>query len=179
MGYSHAWKRPKVIDEGVYSKIQKDMLSVLELLPPECPVTALPIRIMDGYGIYAPAISSHHFYFNGDAAENLDCEAFAFNRVMVPWEWQKPDQRGLYYTWCKTQRLPYDLAVCACLLIASYHLKDQFVFQTDAGSLSGPVWLSAIETASQALETWSTLNFSPQPDLCDPSFEVPGPGLGS
>ncbi|ACX51830.1 hypothetical protein Adeg_0683 [Ammonifex degensii KC4] len=62
-----------------------------------------------------------------------DCsyESFVFPRVHVPHEWERPDERGRWFGFCKTAFRPYDLAVTAFLLVAKRHLGDRIAVATD------------------------------------------------
>ena len=63
-----------------------------------------------------------------------DCsyESFVFPRLRKPWgEWDRSDENGLFFDFCKTAFRPYDLAVTAFLLVAKHHLGDFIRVSTD------------------------------------------------
>jgi len=62
-----------------------------------------------------------------------DCsyETFHFPRVFKIREWDKPDEKGLYFDFCKTAFRPYDLAVNVFLIIAKHYLKDNIKVSSD------------------------------------------------
>jgi len=71
-----------------------------------------------------------------------DCsyESFVFPRIFEPEEWEKPNEKKLWFDFCKTAFRPYDLAVTAFLVIAKHHLKHRIVVTTDGEE---PHWFDA------------------------------------
>ena len=81
------------------------------------------IEIFDGMGIGSPIITSKNIIFNGDDSKDLSLEAFFVHINELP-----------YMNFCKTERKPYDFAVCVCLLCLSSCIKD-FRFTSDGDYL--------------------------------------------
>lgn len=81
-------------------------------------------------------------WFNGDEKRELSSETF----------WTTPDLTGIQ--WCKTNRKPYDLLVCA-VLIAAHNILGYEV--TSNGNLED--WKPAIEFYSDVLLLNSILEY--------------------
>ena len=47
------------------------------------------------------------------------------------------DKAGLHFGFCKTDRLPYDLCVQACLIVFNHHLGAGFAVSSDGAD---PEW---------------------------------------
>lgn len=80
-------------------------------------------------GVGEAVISNDLVAFNGPG--HCRCGTFCFPRVYLPPEWRSPDGDGLWFSCCKTNFQPYDLAVTAFLLIAKRHLGDAFRVGSD------------------------------------------------
>jgi len=46
-------------------------------------------------------------------------------------EWNKPNEKNLYFECCKTAFRPYDLAVISFLIIAKHYLKNNIIVSSD------------------------------------------------
>jgi len=79
-----------------------------------------------------------------------DCsyESFFLPRVFEVGQWQKPDEQGLFFAFCKTAYRPYDLAVQVCLVIAAHHLGAEIAVSSD-GSMEE--WQDAIALCQEVL----------------------------
>lgn len=64
---------------------------------------------------------------------NGDCsyETFSFSLKMKIDEWNKPNEKNLYFECCKTAFRPYDLAVISFLIIAKHYLKNNIIVSSD------------------------------------------------
>ncbi|HOX06977.1 MAG TPA: hypothetical protein PK280_11295 [Planctomycetota bacterium] len=58
-------------------------------------------------------------------------ETFRLARTLRPEAWERPDDNGLYFTFCKTAFRPYDLAVICVCIIAKHHLKSAAKVKSD------------------------------------------------
>jgi len=56
----------------------------------------------------------------------MACETFRLDRWHHPETWE-PKERGGYFSFCKTRRLPYDLLVCAVLILLKHHFPKSEV----------------------------------------------------
>ena len=85
---------------------------------------------------------------NGDASRNGAADPFIFAQDARTDGGAAPtDERA--HARCDTALLPYDLAVCASLLIAKYHLGDAFRLESD-GKVEELGWPLAREVAGTA-----------------------------
>jgi hypothetical protein len=87
--------------------------------------------------------------FNGDASRNGAAYPFVFAQDALA-EGKPAAGDGRVRAECDTALLPYDLAVCASLLIAKYHLGDAFILHSD-GKVGELGWPLAREVAGTAL----------------------------
>lgn len=63
-----------------------------------------------------------------------DCshETFRLERVYQPrGSYDAAHENGKYFSFCKTAYKPYDVAVCACLILAKAYLKEQIIVSSD------------------------------------------------
>ena len=78
-----------------------------------------------------------------------DCshESFVFLGDMELQDWDKPDENGRYFGFCKTAFKPYDLAVNICLIIIKHYLGDKIKVSSD-GEMKD--WQDAIDICQNA-----------------------------
>lgn len=143
MGHTHYWWREPVLDAPRFIAAAEDCRSVMDAVKKR----GIAITGPSGTG-QAPRPSAAGVFLNGDPAY----EAFEVGRISDG-RLRKLGLRLLVFEFCKTRRLPYDLAVTACLLVLKYHLGRQFVVHTDG---SAEDWAPAIElVAGLGIEaTW-------------------------
>jgi hypothetical protein len=97
----------------------------------------IPWPTDDGSGVGSAADGKAGVWFAGvqlaHRACNGDCsyETFSFPRVLLPKKWQKPEDDGTFFKFCKTAFRPYDLAVCIALLIAKHRIGEGIRVETD------------------------------------------------
>jgi hypothetical protein len=62
-------------------------------------------------------------------------------RVVIPREWERPDENGRFFSFCKTAYRPYDLIVTAVLIGFKHHFPEAFVTSdgTDKDWLDGKI----------------------------------------
>jgi hypothetical protein len=62
-----------------------------------------------------------------------DCshETFAFPMEMTLRDYDRPDENGRYFAFCKTLFKPYDLAVITCLIIIKHYLRNRIYVSSD------------------------------------------------
>lgn len=122
MGYTHYWRREKEINQFTFISILRDFQNVMPNLK-----------------IAEISLDQNEIAFDGIGET---CETFVFERTFTPYyEGQKPDESGRYYNFCKTARLPYDLAVQVALIIAKRHLGDNIKIASDGNPSE---WTKAI-----------------------------------
>lgn len=93
----------------------------------------------DGNG--QPVFTGKEVVFNGVAGTN--CEPFIFRRIQPP----RPG-RNIVFEYCKTEHLPYDLAVQCCLIVFKHHLGDIIKITSDG---TGDDWVNAKEVCNDIL----------------------------
>ena len=113
----------------------------------EAGVEPVALRGPDGTG--DPLVAPARVAFNGDASRNGAADPFIFAQdARSDGGSAAADERARAS--CDTALLPYDLAVCASLLIAKYHLGDALLLQSD-GKVEELGWPVAREVAGTAL----------------------------
>lgn len=138
MGYTHYWKQKTVSTNysDQASKVSIEIPILLELMPKYSSSAGgyykeHPILLKSGDGTGEPEINKAFISFNGDGSKDLDHESFYYEFEPKPFE----------FSFCKTARKPYDLAVCLCLLSLANHI-DTFEFSSDGGRED---WETAID----------------------------------
>lgn len=143
MGYTHYWSHDEKLDEKALAEAVVDVKKVADA------VAAKGIVLRDGSGEGAPVFSDDRICFNGDGQENLDHETFLFPLGGKDALLAKR-LHGCYWDFCKTARKPYDLAVCATLLVLKHHLGSQLRISSDGGRHQLE-WLPAERLVKEAL----------------------------
>ena len=115
MGYTNNWRRPVELAADRFASAVADCREVL-------PTLGVALGGFGGDG--EPVVQSDHIVFNGRSLAK--CEPFEVGRV----EFDRHG-RGWVWSFCKTERLPYDLCVKAALIILSHHLGEQFKVGSD------------------------------------------------
>jgi hypothetical protein len=128
MGYTVSWERPKKIKEDILIKAGNDFKQLLD-------ENVFNFELGNGLGEGTPTINKEKIVFNGFGQEN-SCESFVFeanieHRHFLQQLNHKENKNDLYYDFCKTRRLPYDLAVKTMLLILKYYLDDYLRISSD------------------------------------------------
>lgn len=132
MGYTHYWfDRPQVIDN--YENICKDIDQIKDY----CAKRGIALlgwdRKKQEYTAEAPLYSTNLIAIG--APEDEVCETFCMTR-------KKKLAGGEAFMFCKTARLPYDLAVCL-ILLRMQATSTGFTFESDGDLDSEPEWLTA------------------------------------
>lgn len=113
MGYTHYFRINNASAKESMPEVAKVIKDIFKLFPEvsEC------LKGGNGYG--EPIINESGIVFNGDARKKEHYETFRI------------DVRDLDFRFCKTQRHPYDLAVCLCLIVMKDKLGRKFTFDSD------------------------------------------------
>lgn len=146
MGYTHYFKQNKPVSEQQWKAFQADAEVILK-------------HVQDNFGIVLMTnddktvlIDSERVNLNGDERQGLDHETFFLEK----------DYRE--FNFCKTARKPYDLAVCALLLLAHEHMKEHHDIGSDG---SFEEWQEAMQLNADVLGRAYKL-----PERIDSSEEV-------
>lgn len=132
MGYTHYWfDRPEVVDN--YADICKDINPIKDC----CAKRGITLfgwdRKKQEYTAEAPLYDADRIAIS--ASEDEVCETFCMAR-------KKREAGGEAFMFCKTARLPYDLAVCL-ILLRMQATTTGFTFESDGDLDSEPEWLAA------------------------------------
>ena len=117
MGYTHTFEMTKKPDQGQWASLMLDVQTLFNTLPDVQMLSHLGFDAEDDIvlrgplGDNKPICHSRKISFNGDASKGMAHETFTLLA-------KKMDD------FCKTDRKPYDFAVCAVLILAFTHLPD-------------------------------------------------------
>lgn len=150
MGFSHYYRRPlkKDHDQETWNKFIADCKTLYKNMPEHSTCAGnegIEPLILNGCWYYKnPQFNKSTVHFNGagsktrikkqstdgkwrwedtnvaEANENLDHETFVLNRKARKLEKYEKDDEDIFDC-CKTARKPYDLMVCACLILYKYY----------------------------------------------------------
>jgi hypothetical protein len=153
-----------VIVGSSWARIRNDISVALQLFqvtstnPTWREVGVEPVALRGPDGTGDPLVAPARVAFNGDASRNGAADPFVFAQDAragggtppAPPASSAPPPEERVRAVCDTALLPYDLAVCASLLIAKYHLGDAFILRSD-GKVEELGWPLAREVAGTAL----------------------------
>jgi len=143
MGYTHYWSHDEELDRAALSRALVDVDKVVKA------VQARGIAIRGPSGFDNPLVSEQGVEFNGDAQTGEDYETFSFPLQGDGLTHAKRLHR-CPWAFCKTARMPYDLAVCAALLVLKHHLGSQMRLSSD-GDRVPDEWLPAEALVQETL----------------------------
>ena len=129
MGYSNYIRQSKDFTDTEWTAITTDIRKLFENLPAVIPDKGIPgdsgevLKIDDQDG-GPPIVNDKHVLFNGAGYFGADHETFELTK-------QRMDDG---FSFCKTARKPYDLAVQACMLIAMYHAPYTIKISSNGGA---------------------------------------------
>lgn len=110
MGYTHYWKRVKPVDSQAFARFVADVRKI---------VNGCDVPLQFDFDDDRPVeITESHVFFNGVGDDG--CEVFFVDSEL---------QDALNF--CKTNRLPYDKVVAACLISLKHHLGDAVQVTSD------------------------------------------------
>ncbi|MDP2949233.1 MAG: hypothetical protein Q8P22_06820 [Chloroflexota bacterium] len=139
MGYTHYWSHDEELDHPALSRALADVGKVVRAVQDR----GIVLRGPGGTG--EPDLTGFGVAFNGDAAQGEDYESFSF-----PNQGEIAPEAGQFWAFCKTARRPYDLAVCAVLLVFKHHLGGQMRVSSDGGREEDE-WLPAEALVKEVL----------------------------
>ena len=126
MGYTHYWRQKGDFSQPAWEKIVNDVKKLVE-------ISKVPIS--KDYDTNKPAVfDENRIWFNGVGEDGH--ETFGITRVQgeIP-SYQSSPEKGRF-DFCKTAYKPYDLLVCATLLVAKHHAPE-IIFVASDGSWEG------------------------------------------
>ncbi|MDP2950074.1 MAG: hypothetical protein Q8P22_11105 [Chloroflexota bacterium] len=143
MGYTHYWSHDEELDRAALSHALADVAKIVRGVQDR----GIALRGPDGTG--DPELTEFRVAFNGDAEQDEDYESFSF-----PIQGEEAQRarhlHGGLWAFCKTARMPYDLAVCAALLVFKHHLGGQMRVSSDGGREEDE-WLPAEALVQEVL----------------------------
>lgn len=110
MGYTHYWYKPEKLSPELWKKFTDDFKTILphfEILLDK--TTGQKLRVDDEI-----------IFFNGIG--EYAHETFCLERIDSEFERRLNKDESLAFSFCKTARKPYDIAVCCALIIGAKHL---------------------------------------------------------
>ena len=143
MGYTHYWSYDENFNRQRLSRALLDTAKIVKA------VRERGIVLCGGLGEGEPDISEWGILLNGDKSQELDHETFMFpmDKELVV---EAKALHGGLWDFCKTARKPYDLAVCAILLVLKHHLGNQIRIASD-GKREPDGWLPAEALVKEVL----------------------------
>lgn len=131
IGYTHYFRQNKSVTPGQWAKIIRDARILLE---------NSPVEFGDGRGgeidSFDSLITEHEIVFNG-LGEDDSHETFYLPRNETK------------FNFCKTDRKPYDILVCAALIIADAHAPGCYEIDSDGDFEE---WIPALRFVSEHCE---------------------------
>ena len=125
MGYTHYLELKKPLQQKQFDAIRADVEVIIKMTDGivcetagKCyPEETVLLRGWDGND--DPTVSHNEIRFNGDVSKGLDHETMSL------------EVGGDGFSFCKTARKPYDVAVCLTLLSVAHHLGDDVEVSSD------------------------------------------------
>lgn len=130
MGYTHYWHQKRDLTEYEWLQLRGAFARLLVRLPH---VGGRPLEISGPLGTGEPINNDTEIAFNGKAPE-LDHESFCLDlckRERSEWEDPKDYANDGAFSFCKTNRKPYDILVCAMLVIAEHVTEGAIAVKSD------------------------------------------------
>ena len=125
MGYTHSWTRATTFPGEAWVMAAAECRRVIGHLM----ATGLKLQF-ESDDLAPPEFGKNLIRFNGVGEEGH--ETFLVERHYKPLAWEKERyKRGPWGTFCKTARKPYDVAVCACLIVLNRHFGKRFTVGSD------------------------------------------------
>lgn len=115
MGWTHSWDREPELSTGRFGQAAMDCQRIMAVIN-------VPLGDEEGEGL--PVFSDGEIAFNG--AGNSGCEPFIVRRTEVP-----RHGRARAFSFCKTEKRPYDLCVQAALIVLKHHLGAEISVHSD------------------------------------------------
>jgi len=138
MGRTHYWKRTTELPQASFEAAMHDCKRLL---------ATFTERVAGCDGTGAAFLARDHIAFNGCLGEHG--EVFEIARIEF-------DRRGRneVASFCKTNGLPYDVAVQGCLIVLKHHLGAKLRVTSDASDCEWNVARQAVERLLRYGETF-------------------------
>lgn len=170
MGYTHHWTQLRDFAAEEFAEITQDVLAILTYAEQRH-----GIAICDGAASPGtrPKVTDAYIAFNGTDLGDLGHEGFAIERSRTLESWQRPDQLG--WSFCKTARKPYDVAVTAVLCYLASVVRSHDVSSDGRGA----DFVAGLALAREALPHHANRLDIPRTILANDRWCAPWPLLHS
>lgn len=133
--------------------------------PPVIPATLFNVALLDCQKICQIMQAKNMFQLCGPDSDvpAFESEKIAFSGVptadlfLLPQKSTRLNRDGQVFEFCKTNRLPYELAAVACVVIFKFYLEDRFHISTDRGI---DCWPTIVSEFSDVFGWADALNLS-------------------
>lgn len=155
--YVHGWSLPREIDAERWARLHAAASAAVAAADRLIGARRYAVGL-SGSGLRGPegegpvVIEPDRIAFNGAAHDGHAGDAFLLERRPRGGVVRNPAVGDRVFRRCDTRELPYDVAVCAVLLVASHVLGDDLRLGSE-GTLRSPGWRDATEIVRQALGT--------------------------
>ena len=155
--YVHGWSLPREIDAERWARLHAAASAALAAADRLVGARRYAVGLSDsglrGPEGEGPVVSeSDRVAVTRAAHDGLAGDAFVLERRPRGGVVRNPAVGDRVFRRCDTRELPYDVAVCAVLLVAAHVLGDDLRLGSE-GSLRSPGWRDATEIARQVLGT--------------------------
>lgn len=154
MGYTHYFPRLRAISDVEWGGITADIRKLLDNLPAHSQsaggyyaTAPLAVALEDGDPL-PPQVDTQYIIFNGTGGDDLGHETFFVDRESRDEYKRNRADIPFGFDFCKTERKPYDLLVCAALAVMQDRAPGGWRIGSD-GDLSD--WQPALTWASAVL----------------------------
>lgn len=133
MGWTHYWQREMTLPTDKFKDVLHDFQVVL---------ANQDIKLSGADGLGEPVLSEKEIIFNGIAGQN--CEPL----VIKSFESSRRNSARTF-SYCKTEKLPYDICVQLVLIIMKQHFNNRIIISSDG---SEDDWKQAKEICQKILK---------------------------
>jgi hypothetical protein len=120
MGYTHYWYRDAELDGDPFSRASKDCKKICDVLQKE------GLRLAYEFDNTEHPATFTNFYVRFNGVGDAGHETFYIHKHFDS-HYPQFDENGKAFAFCKTACKPYDIAVCACLIVFKYWFPDMDV----------------------------------------------------
>lgn len=164
MGYTHYYRMRRDMTEDEFKRFGQDVERLIAALPNNCgafntryalpaegnPSDQRPLMIVAEVTKSGFIVDKNEVGFNGAGFEDAGHESFWVERSMKgAAEWEMNSTKTERFMFTKTAHKPYDVLVCAVLLVLKDVAPDAWVVTSDG---EVPQWAPSARFASQVLD---------------------------
>lgn len=155
--YVHGWSLPREIDVERWTRLHAAATAALGAADRLIEARRLALGL-GGSGLRGPEgegpaiVEPDRIAINGAARDGHAADAFVLERRPRGGVVRNPAVGDRVFRRCDTRELPYDVAVCAVLLVAAHVLGEDLRLGSE-GTLRSPGWRDATEIVRHVLGT--------------------------